>query len=63
METVNVNKSTAKDLQKIIGIGAKRAAKIIGNRPFRDIYELSKVAGLGKKRMEKIIQQDILIEI
>jgi len=63
METVNVNKATAKDLQKIAGVGAKRAALIIGSRPFRDMYELSRIAGLGKKRMEKIINQDILIEI
>jgi len=63
MEEINVNKANAKELQKITGVGAKRDAKIIENRPFMDIYELSKVAGLGKKRMEKIIEQDILIEI
>lgn len=63
MEKINVNKATATDLQKITGIGPARAAKIIDNRPFRDIYELSRIAGIGKKRMDKIINQNILIEI
>jgi competence ComEA-like helix-hairpin-helix protein len=63
METVNLNKATAAQLQQITGVGAKRAEKIIGNRPFRDIYELSKIAGLGKKRMDKIIEQNISIQI
>lgn len=63
MEIVNVNKASAKDLQKIKGVGKIRAGLIIQNRPFRDLYELSKIAGLGKKRMDAIIQQDILIQI
>lgn len=63
METINVNKASAVDLQKIKGVGPVRAKKIIENRPFRDIYELSKIAGLGKKRMDAIINQDILIQI
>lgn len=63
METVNVNKASEKNLQKIKGIGKIRAAKIIQNRPFRDLYELSKITGLGKKRMDEIIKQDILIQI
>jgi len=66
METININKASAADLQKITGIGPVRATKMIEhrkNKAFRDIYEVSNVAGLGKKRMDKIIQQDILIEI
>jgi competence ComEA-like helix-hairpin-helix protein len=61
MEKINVNKASATDLQKIIGVGKKRAELIIKNRPFLDIYELSKVAGLGAKRMERILQQDLII--
>jgi competence protein ComEA len=63
MDIVNVNKATAQELQKIAGIGPVRAANVIKNRPFRDIYELSKVAGLGTKRMQQIFEQDILIKI
>lgn len=63
METVNVNKASEKDLQKIKGVGPVHAAKIVKNRPFRDLYELSKIAGLGEKRMNEIIKQDILIQI
>jgi DNA uptake protein ComE-like DNA-binding protein len=63
MESVNVNRASEKDLQKIKGVGPVRAKKIKDNRPFRDLYELSKIAGLGKKRMEAIIEQDILIQI
>lgn len=61
MEQVNLNKSSLEDLQKIIHIGIKRAAKIVENRPFRDLYELSQVLGLGKKRMDDIIKQDITV--
>ena len=63
MEQVNLNKSSVEDLQKIIHIGAKRAAKIVENRPLRDLYELSKVVGLGKERMNDIIKQDIIIVV
>lgn len=61
MEQINVNKATAHDLQKIVHIGAKRAAKIVENRPFRDLYELSKVTGLGEKRMDDIFKQNEII--
>lgn len=63
METLNVNKASEKELQKIKGVGPVRAKKMIENRPFRDLYELSKIAGIGKKRMDAIINQDILIQI
>ncbi len=63
MEQVNLNKSSVKDLQKIVHIGVKRAAKIVENRPLRDLYELSKVVGLGKKRMDDIIKQEIEIVV
>ena len=58
---VNLNKSSVKDLQKIIHIGAKRATKIVESRPLKDLYELSKVYGLGKKRMDDIIKQDEIV--
>jgi len=61
METVNINKSDAKMLQKLVHIGAKRAVKIIEARPFNDIYELSKVYGLGKKRLDAIFAQENVV--
>jgi len=63
MQEININKASVTELQQIAGIGPVRAAKIIENRPFRDMYELSKIAGLGKKRMDAIIKQNLLIEI
>ncbi len=57
METININKATSVELQKITHIGVKRAAKIIELRPFKDVYELSNILGLGTKRMNDIFNQ------
>ena len=56
---ININKAPKAYLMQVIHIGAKRAEKIIENRPFRDIYELSKVPGLGVVKVEEIIWQDL----
>lgn len=60
MKSININKSDSIELQKIIHIGVKRAAKIIESRPFKDVYELSKILGLGTKRMNDILNQNNL---
>jgi len=59
MEKVNINTATAEELTAILHIGAKRAAKIIAGRPFRDLYELSKVLGIGETKLFELIKQDI----
>ncbi len=56
-DTVNINSASAKDLQKVDGIGAKTAAKIVAYRnehgAFKHVDELLKIKGIGKKKLEK----------
>ncbi|MDQ6987189.1 MAG: helix-hairpin-helix domain-containing protein [Mariprofundaceae bacterium] len=56
-DTVNVNTATAKELQKINGIGEKTAAKIIAYRneygPFKSVDDLLHIKGIGKKKLAK----------
>jgi len=56
-DTVNVNTATAKELQKINGIGEKTAAKIIAYRneygPFKSVEDLMHIKGIGKKKLAK----------
>jgi len=56
-DVVNINSATAKELQKVDGIGAKTAAKIVVYRdehgPFKSVDELLKVKGIGKKKLKK----------
>jgi len=60
-DTVNVNTATAKQLQKVKGIGSKTAAKIIAyrdkNGPFKDVKDLLHVKGFGKKTLEKTSEE------
>lgn len=55
---VNINSASAKELQKIDGIGAKTAAKIVAYRgehgAFKDVEGLLKIKGFGKKKLEKV---------
>jgi len=56
-DAVNVNTASAKALQKVDGIGAKTAAKIIAYREehgaFKSVDGLLKIKGFGKKKLEK----------
>jgi len=56
-DAVNVNSASAKELQKVDGIGAKTAAKIVAYREehgaFKNVDELLKIKGIGKKKLEK----------
>ncbi|MDX8391353.1 MAG: helix-hairpin-helix domain-containing protein [Mariprofundaceae bacterium] len=56
-DAVNVNTATVKELQKVHGIGAKTAAKIIAYRnefgPFKSVEDLMHIKGIGKKKLAK----------
>jgi len=56
-DAVNINSASAKELQKVDGIGAKTAAKIVAYREehgaFKNVEGLLKVKGIGKKKLEK----------
>ena len=55
-ETINVNTADAYDLQRLPGIGEKRAQDIIAYReehgPFRTLDELTEVSGIGPGILE-----------
>jgi len=56
-DAVNINSASAKELQKVDGIGAKTAAKIVAYREehgaFKNVDELLKIKGFGKKKLKK----------
>jgi competence protein ComEA len=58
---VNLNTAAASDLEKLPGIGAKVAARIVEYRqkkgPFRKIEELMNVQGIGEKSFLKLRSQ------
>ncbi|MBJ6745438.1 helix-hairpin-helix domain-containing protein [Streptococcus sp. 121] len=55
---IALNQASAEDLQKIPGIGKKRAEDILAfrdqNGGFQSIDDLKKVSGIGEKTLEKI---------
>jgi len=58
---VNLNTATVSDLQRLPGIGAKTAARILEYRekkgPFKKIEELMNVQGIGEKNFLKLRTQ------
>lgn len=57
-QIVNLNTATAVDLQKLPGIGARTAGRILEyrqkNGPFKKIEELMNVRGVGEKNFLKM---------
>ncbi len=57
-DAININSASAKELQKVDGIGGKTAAKIIAYRgehgAFKNVDGLLKIKGIGKKKLEKV---------
>ncbi|MDO4912174.1 MAG: helix-hairpin-helix domain-containing protein [Lactobacillus sp.] len=60
-DKVNLNKADVKDLQKLTGIGEKRAEQIIAFREqnvgFKTIEDLMKVSGIGEKTFATLKDQ------
>jgi competence protein ComEA len=56
-ERISINRASAAELQRLPGIGPKRAQQIIEERqkrPFTDIEELRRVSGIGPTTMDKL---------
>lgn len=55
--SVDINKANEKELTKLHGVGAKKAAKIVAFRKengcFKSIEDLVQVKGIGPKTIEK----------
>lgn len=56
---IDINTASAKELQKIVGIGPSLAQRIIEARPFYSLDELAKVSGIGPKTLEDIKKQGL----
>jgi competence protein ComEA len=59
--TININTASITDLQKLPGIGAKTAGRVIEyrqkNGPFKKVEELMNVRGVGEKSFLKLKDQ------
>jgi competence protein ComEA len=56
-ERINVNRAGAEELQRLDGIGATLAGRIIEarrERPFKDVNDLKRVHGIGAKTIDKL---------
>lgn len=56
-EPIDLNRATETELQRLPGIGPRRARLIIGERekrPFASLEELRRVPGIGPKTLEKL---------
>ncbi|TYL30895.1 helix-hairpin-helix domain-containing protein [Streptococcus pyogenes] len=55
---VNINKANLEELQRISGIGVKRAQDILETRDslggFKTLDDLRQVSGIGEKTLEKL---------
>ncbi|MFH1287198.1 MAG: helix-hairpin-helix domain-containing protein [bacterium] len=55
---ININSASIQELESLIGIGPKIAAKIINYREkhgeFKSIEDIKKVRGIGKKKFNKM---------
>lgn len=61
-EKVDINSATIEELQKLDGVGAPLAQKIIDARPYKTVDELqAKVAGIGAAKMKAIVDQGLAV--
>jgi len=56
---IDINTASAKELQKLVGIGKVLAQRIISARPFHSLDELTRVKGLGERKLEEIKKQGL----
>lgn len=54
---IDINSASAKELQKIVGIGPVLAQRIIDARPFYSLEELTRISGISEKTLEDIKNQ------
>jgi competence ComEA-like helix-hairpin-helix protein len=58
-EKININTVTAKELEKLDGIGSSYAQRIIESRPFYSLDDLIKVTGIGPAILNRIKEQGL----
>jgi competence protein ComEA len=62
---VNLNKATVEELEKISGLGKKRAQDLIDYRnqhgPFKAWEDLQDISGFSKKMIEDLKNQGLMI--
>jgi competence protein ComEA len=57
VERININTATMKELQKLPGVGPKRADEIIKHRPYARPEDLMKIRGLKHAQFDKLKDQ------
>src|SRR4051812_43022597 len=57
---VNINTASQADLEKLPGVGPKRAEAIIAARPFQRPEDLLRVAGIKKAQFDKLKSQVVV---
>jgi|GEM_PF-6270907 len=61
-EKVNINSASVEELQKLEGVGAPLAQKIIDARPYKTVDELkSKVTGIGDAKLQAIKDKGLAV--
>ncbi|MGM0165593.1 hypothetical protein IGI39_000535 [Enterococcus sp. AZ135] len=61
-EKVDINSASVEELQKLEGVGAPLAQKIIDARPYKTVDELkSKVTGIGDAKLQAIKDQGLAV--
>jgi competence ComEA-like helix-hairpin-helix protein len=58
-DQIDINSATAKELEKLTGIGPTYAQRIIDSRTFQSLDELTKVNGIGPATLNKIKEQGL----
>lgn len=60
--TLDINTASANDLEKVSGIGPKKAAAIVAYRQahgaFKNVNDLTLVHGIGKNRLARWLKQE-----
>ena len=52
--TININKASSDDLQKLPGIDGEHAQRIIDHRPYTDAYDLVKQKIISREEYDRI---------
>ena len=51
---IDLNKASPEELEKIPGVGSKRAEEIIQNRPYQNMEDLKRVPGFSDELIQTL---------
>ena len=59
---LEINSSTARDLQDILGLNKEQAQKLVSERPFRDLNELAAKGLIAQKEISELIKRGAVVK-